>query len=110
MRYKLTCPTKKLGLPYSVCQAGPEIAETGNVCLQNKLNQLVSTACHCIPDFIEEVDAKTASEIQQENFTQFPSCNFFQHAFCAAKLIRHFHWSATEQCEPLCTRNVRQLE
>lgn len=84
------------GRPFSECKWGREMPESGNICLQNILFDYVSKTCNCIPDLIQEA-------IYSQNYS---SCNYFQHAFCASSIIEDFHWSATEQCEPRCIREL----
>ena len=82
-----------LGWPYSTCTSGPTASKPSyaNACLQDKLYRKVWKECGCVP-------TRILSGLASGNFSQNRPCNFFDYGFCASKIVKNFHWSASEHC------------
>merc|ERR1711868_145153 len=81
------------GWPYSTCTSGPTASKPSyaNICLQDKLYRKVWKECGCVP-------TRILSGLASGNFSQNRPCNFFDYGFCAYKIVKNFHWSASEHC------------
>merc|ERR1711868_246344 len=85
------------GWPYSTCTSGPTASKPSyaNICLQDKLYRKVWKECGCVP-------TRILSGLASGNFSQNRPCNFFDYGFCAYKIVKNFHWSASEHCISQC--------